>query len=271
MIIDDFVRMCSDGYKLGFNEANGGNASYRMSENDVCECEKILGFDDSKDWTDLGLTVSDLANEYFAVTGAGKLMRNIELDTEGSLGIVRLNESGDAYKVVWGLKGGRPTSEFRAHILDHSVRKRVSGGKDRVMYHLHPESLIALTYILSLDDKTFSNAIWRSMTEAVMVVPDGIGVLDWMVPGGEELAHSTATKMERYKAVVWAHHGLFCTGSSFDDAFGRAHTIEKSASIYLKVLTSGMEVKNSITDDALRKICNSLGLDLNEDLLNGNP
>ncbi len=264
-IVDDFVRMCSDGYALGFNEANGGNASYRMSESDVKECRDA--FDLSGQWTPLGVSVPDLEGEFFITTGAGRLMRNVALDVEGSLGIVELNASGDAYRIVWGLKGALPTSEFAAHILAHSVRKRVSNGADRVMYHLHPASLIALTYIMPLEDKAISRAIWKSMTEAVMVIPDGVGVLNWLTPGSKELARATNDKMERYKAVVWAHHGLFVTGSSFDDAFGRAHTIEKSASIYLNILKSGQPILNEITDDNLKSICNSLKLNINENFV----
>ena len=266
-IIEDFVRMCADGYRLGFNEANGGNASYRLAPEEVIKCSEYLDLCDEGDWLPLGVESTGLAGGYFIVTRSGSLMRNVELDVTGSLGIVQLNDTGDEYRIVWGLEGGRPTSEFGAHILNHSVRKTASGGKDRVMYHLHPKSLIALTYILKLDDKTFSDALWRSMTECVMVIPDGVGVVPWLVPGSKELALATCDKMSIRQAVVWAHHGLFVTGNSFDDAFGRAHTIEKSASIYLSILQSGKSVLQTITDEDLRKICDSLGLKINEELL----
>lgn len=266
-IIEDFVRMCSDGYKLGFNEANGGNASYRMAPEEVKKCGEYLDLRADADWIPLNTEITGLSDEYFIVTRSGSLMRNVELDVEGSLGIVQLNDSGDAYRIVWGLEGGKPTSEFAAHLLDHSVRKTVSGGHDRVMYHSHPPALVALTYILPLDDAVLSKALWRSMTECVMVIPDGVGVVPWLCPGSIELARATCEKMSCRQAVIWAHHGLFVTGSSFDDAFGRAHTIEKSAGIYNRVLQSGQPVLQTITDDDLRLICTSLGLNINEELL----
>ena len=265
-ILEEFVRMCADGYKLGFNEANGGNASYRLAPEEVKKCSEYLDLSDEEDWVDLGVEAPGLSGEYFIVTASGSLMRNVSLDIPGTLGIVQLNSTGDAYRKVWGLEGGRPTSEFAAHILNHSVRKISSGGADRVMYHLHPVNLIALTYILPLEDKVFSKTLWKSMTECVMVIPEGVGVLSWMVPGSKELALNTCDKMEKYKAVVWAHHGLFVTGSSFDDAFGRAHTIEKSADIRNKIIQSGKPVLQEISDDELRNICKSLNLTINEDI-----
>ena len=104
-IIEDFVRMCADGYKLGFNEANGGNASYRMAPEEVKKCGEYLNLNDDNDWIPLKTEITGLSDEYFIVTRSGSLMRNVELDVEGSLGIVQLNDTCDAYRIVWGLEG----------------------------------------------------------------------------------------------------------------------------------------------------------------------
>ena len=58
--------------------------------------------------------------------------------------------------------------------------------------------------------------------------PEGVGVVKWMVPGGKDIAVATSKKMENYRAVIWAHHGLFCSGIDFDSTFGLMHTIEKA-------------------------------------------
>lgn len=55
-----------------------------------------------------------------------------------NVGIVRVDEAGSGYGIVWGLEGdGRPTSELPSHLLNHSVRLRASNGHDRVIYHAH--------------------------------------------------------------------------------------------------------------------------------------
>ena len=56
-----------------------------------------------------------------------------------------------------------------------------------------------------------------------------------------------------------AQHGLFASGSDFDITFGLAHTIEKSAEIYVKVLSMGGGIiRQTITDDDLRAIARDL-------------
>ena len=37
--------------------------------------------------------------------------------------------------------------------------------------------------------------------------------------------------------VIWAHHGMFCSGDDFDVTFGFMHTVEKSAEVLIKVLS----------------------------------
>ena len=92
--------------------------------------------------------------------------------------------------------------------------------------------------------------------------------MPWMVPGGREIALATSEKMKTYDAAVWAHHGLFVSGPDFDTAFGLAHTIEKSAEIYVKVLSAGQgKILQTITDDNLRAIAHNFGVTLNEAFL----
>ena len=55
----------------------------------------------------------------------------------------------------------------------------------------------------------------------------------------------------------------------FDITFGLAHTIEKSAEIYVKVLSMGGGIiRQTITDDDLRAIAHDFGVTLNEKFLN---
>ena len=75
--------------------------------------------------------------------------------------------------------------------------------------------------------------------------------------------------MKHYQAAVWAQHGLFASGPDFDITFGLAHTIEKSAEIYVKVLSMGGGIiRQTITDDDLRAIARDFGVTLNEKFLN---
>ena len=265
--IEGFVRMCSDGFNQGWHERNGGNLTYRMTDDEVNEAS-VYFYDTPSDWVDLGITADNLAGEYFIATGSGKFMRNVELDPEDNICIAQLNGAGNKYRVVWGLKnGGRPTSEFPSHLLNHSVKKAATNGEHRVIYHAHTPSVIALTYVLPLDAKSFTNVLWKSMTECPIVFPNGVGVVPWMIPGGAEIAVASSELMKDFDAIVWAHHGLFCSGPDFDTTFGLMHTIEKSAEIYIKALSCGMDIRQTIKNDELVAVTKAFGVQINEGLL----
>ena len=265
-IIKSYIRMCNDGWEQGWHERNGGNLTYRMTENEVKECEKY--FTTEKPWVSMGVTAENVAGEYFIATGSGKFFRNVILAPQDNICIAQLNENGDSYRVVWGLeKGGRPTSEFPSHIMNHNVRKEATEGECRVIYHAHTASLIALTYVLPLTDRDFTRALWQSATECPVVFPGGVGVVQWMVPGGADIAIATSKLMEKYDAAVWAHHGLFCSGPDFDITFGLMHTIEKAADIYVRALSCGQGIRQTISDDNLRAIARDFGVTINEEFL----
>ena len=233
-----FIRMCHDGWLQGWHERNGGNLTYRMTAEDVAACRPY--FDETpREWVKMDVQADNLAGEYFITTGSGKFFRNVELDPAANIGIVEINEAGNSWRIVWGLENGaKPTSEFPSHFMNHSVRKAATQGANRVIYHCHATNLIALTYVLPLTDRDFSRALWQSATECPVVFPEGVGVCPWMVPGGADIAMATSEKMKTYQAAVWAQHGLFASGPDFDITFGLAHTIEKAAEIYVKVLSA---------------------------------
>lgn len=266
-VIQDFIRMCDDGWQQGWHERNGGNLTYRMTKEEIEECRPF--FAEPREWVTMGVCGENLANEYFITTGSGKFFRNVILDPNHSIGIVEINSNGDAWRIVWGLENGaKPTSEFPSHFMNHSVRALATDGKCRVIYHAHTPNLIAMTYTLPLTDKEFTRALWKSATECPVVFPNGVGVVPWMVPGGTDIAKATSEKMKQYDAVVWAHHGLFCSGENFDVTFGLMHTIEKAAQIYnLVMATNHGEVLQTITDENLQAIADDFGVVLNKKFL----
>ncbi|MBR4081123.1 MAG: rhamnulose-1-phosphate aldolase [Clostridia bacterium] len=266
-VMQGYVRMCGDGWDQGWHERNGGNLTYRMTEDEVAQVRPYFKAEPGA-WVNMGVRADNLRNEFFISTGSGKYFRNVALAPQNNICIVEINDAGDSYRIVWGLEtGGRPTSEFPSHFLNHSVRKAATDGANRVIYHAHPANVIAMTYILPLTNKAFSRALWQSATECPVVFPGGVGVVEWMVPGGAEIAVATSKLMAEFDAAVWAHHGLFVSGPDFDTAFGLMHTIEKAAEIYMLVQSSGKPVLQTIADDDLRAIARDFGVTLREEFL----
>ena len=266
-IVQDYIRMCNDGWLQGWHERNGGNLTYRMKKEEVEDCSPY--FKTPGPWVNMGVVGANLAGEYFLTTGSGKFFRNVILDPEHSIGIVEINEAGDSWRIVWGLEGGaKPTSEFPSHFMNHSVRAAATDGAYRVIYHAHTPNVIAMTYTMPLTSRDITRALWQSATECPVVFPGGVGVVPWMVPGGAEIAMATSELMKEFDAAIWAHHGTFCSGPDFDITFGLMHTIEKAAEIYNLVMASGQgKVRQTITDDDLRAIAKEFGVTLREEFL----
>ena len=261
-----FIKMCNDGWNLGWHERNGGNLSYRMKKE---ETEEILPcLDRTGEWREIGTTVPGLAGEFFMVTGSGKYFRNVILDPEDSTAIIEIDEKGENYRICWGLvNDGRPTSELPSHLMNHEVKKEVSQGLHRVIYHAHTPNVIALTFVLPLKDEIFTRELWEMATECPVVFPDGIGVVGWMVPGGRDIAVETSRLMRQYDAAIWAHHGMFCSGEDFDLTFGLMHTVEKAAEILVKVLSMRPDKLQTITPQNFRDLAVDFHVSLPERFL----
>ena len=54
----------------------------------------------------------------------------------------------------------------------------------------------------------------------MVVFPDGLGVLPWMLCGTNEIGEATAKKMNDFRLVVWAQHGIYGAGKDLDETFG---------------------------------------------------
>ena len=264
--VRSFIEMANDGYVNGYHERNGGNLSYRIRPEEMYEVVYEMRTD--REWMDIGASVPGLAGDFFMVTGTGRFFRHVKDDTENTCGIIEIDSTGEKFRILWGFAdGGRPTSELPAHLLNHQVKKELTGGAHRVIYHCHPVNLIALTFILPLNDAAFTKELWPTMTECPVIFPDGIGVIPWMVPGQLEIAVATSEKMKEFNAVVWAHHGIFVSGDTFDNTFGLCHTIEKSAEIAVKLRSMQPTKRRTMTKPMFEKLAKAFRLNLAEKFL----
>ena len=263
--VQGFIRMANDGWEQGWHERNGGNLSYRVKPEEADQVREELK---PMEWRPIGTDVPDLAGEYFLVTGSGKYFRNVIIDPEDSMCMIEVDKEGTNYRIVWGMvNGGRPTSELPSHLMNHEVKKKATDGRYRVVYHAHTTNLIALTFVLPLKDEVFTRELWEMATECPVVFPDGIGVVDWMVPGGRQIAGATSELMKKYDVAVWAHHGMFATGEDFDLTFGLMHTGEKSAEILVKMLSMRPDKLQTITPDNFRDLAEDFKVTLPEKFL----
>lgn len=244
--LNEFVKLTSNMYRMGWDERNGGNLSYLLTEDEAGE---YLDLNRVLRVLPLGFDAAPLAGKILLVTGTQKYFKNMEDDPETNTGILRIAADGKTADLLWGYReGGGPTSELPAHLMSHIARLSVDPA-NRVVMHSHPTNLLAMTYVHSLDSAEFTHTLWQMSTECIAVFPEGVEVLPWMMCGTNEIGVATAEKMRASRVVVWAMHGIYGAGKTLDETFGLIETVEKAAQIYM--LTAHLPRKNTIRDTEL--------------------
>lgn len=251
-IINEVAYLASNMYRLGWDERNGGNISCLIDVSDIPSCVDISKVIRT---IPMSFDASSLAGRMLIVTGTGSYFKNIEREKDKNLGIVRIAESGKSLELLWGYsESGRPTSELPAHLMTHIARLK-SDKEQRAVIHTHATNTLAMTYTHTLNEREFTRTLWRMCTECIVVFPDGVSVLPWMLCGTDEIGEKTAEKMLDSRITVWAQHGIFAAGKSLDEAFGLIETVEKAAEIYIKTLPA--PIVNTISDSNLRMLADA--------------
>ena len=245
----EMIRTTANMYNHGWDERNGGNISLLLEEADV------------RDYVDAnqvirtiptGFDAPELIGKYFLVTGTGKYFKNVQYDPAANLGLIRIAADGKTAELLWGYSdGGQFTSELPAHLMSHVQRLKVDP-KNRVVMHCHPANLLAMTFVHDLEERAFTRTLWQMCTECIVVFPDGVNVLPWMLCGTNEIGEATAEKMKTARLVVWSLHGIYGAGKDLDETFGLIETAEKAAEIYMKI--AHLPRRNTITDAQMHQL-----------------
>ncbi|MBO5527710.1 MAG: rhamnulose-1-phosphate aldolase [Bacilli bacterium] len=259
--LQEFCRTASNMYRLGWDERNGGNISYLLKKEEVAEfldlnhVVRVIPFAGVHNTS---FDAAPLAGKIFLVTGTGKYFKNVERDPANNIGIVRIADNGKEVELLWGYEdGGRFTSEFPAHMMSHIARLSVDP-ENRVILHCHPTNLLAMTYVHELDEAKFSHTLWEMSTECIVVFPDGVGVLPWMLCGTDTIGMATAEKMKEFRTVIWSLHGVYGAGKNLDECFGLVETCEKAATIYN--IIGSRPIKNTLTEDNMKELIDLFGI-----------
>ncbi|MBC1210804.1 rhamnulose-1-phosphate aldolase [Listeria booriae] len=254
--VQEMMKVTANLYRLGWDERNGGNISYLLTEQEVSE---FVDTNQVIRTIPMIFDATELAGKYFIVTGSGKYFKNVIDEPDVNLGIIRVAQTGTSVELLWGFTdGGVPTSELPAHFMSHIERLKIDPNH-RIIMHNHATNIIAMTFTHSLEERDFTRTLWQMCTECIVVFPEGVGILPWMVPGTDAIGMATAAKMRDFRLVIWPHHGIFGAGSSMDEVFGLIETAEKAAEVYTLVQAQG-GVKQTITDQQLQDLADAFGV-----------
>ena len=90
----------------------------------------------------------------------------------------------------------RLTSELNSHLAIHEDQMQTSGTNFHACVHAQPLHLTYLSHIVTYQDEAFLNHhLLRWQPEAIVNLPEGIGVVPFYVPGSDELMTHTKERL----------------------------------------------------------------------------
>lgn len=188
------------------SEASAGNISAFMAWNP----EVRRRFPLAEEMT-LPLAVPALAGRTLLVTGSGRRLRDIQRDPEANVGAVLVHADGIHATLHTSPRRlfRHLTSEFNSHLAVHQDQVASRGLAFHAVVHAQPPHLTMLSHIPGYrDSAVFNGKIMRWEPESIVALPQGIGVLEFMVPGSDELMRNNVESLRNHAIVLWSKHGV---------------------------------------------------------------
>lgn len=208
--------------------------------------------------------VPELANGLFLVTGSGRRLREIAHDPEANLGAVRVHPDGRTATLYTSPRRlfERLTSEFNSHLAVHCDQVVRTHTNFHALIHAQPLHLTYLSHIARYQDERYLNLhILRWQPESIVQLPEGVGLVPFLLPGSDELMQATVEKLRTHRVVVWAKHGVMArSDASVKRALDRIEYAETGARYeYLNLVNH--EMGEGLTAEEIRNLCRTLGVD----------
>lgn len=239
----------------GWAERNGGNISVNVTHL-MDEAEQSLPALSAP--IALPVEMDALKGHVFFVTGTGKRMRYVAQAPFDNGSLIRISADGKSFEII-AEKPILPTSELPSHLSMHNYLR--STGRDaRVVLHTHPTDLIGLTHVPKfLNSDCLTRTLWSMIPECRIIVPKGIGIVRYEIPGTMDLARATIQQLEKHDVVFWEKHGILAVGEDLIECFDAIDTLSKSAQIYFSARMAGYEPEG-MTDEQLDGLVDAFNL-----------
>lgn len=239
----------------GWAERNGGNISVNVTTLLTKEEKQLPALVPA---SPLQEAMTALAGHIFYVTGTGKRMRYVAKEPFENGSLIRIAADGLSFEII-AKQPVKPTSELPSHLMMHNYMR--SSGKDtKVVLHTHPTDLIGLTHCKPfMESEVITRLLWSMIPECRIIVPRGIGIVPYEIPGTIELARATIKLLEKHDVVFWEKHGILAVGEDIIECFDAIDTLSKSAQIYFSARMAGYEPQG-MTDKQLDDLVPAFGL-----------
>ncbi len=211
----------------------------------------------------LPVKVPELAGGLMLVTGSGRRLRDIHLNPVANLAAIRIHTGGETGSIYTAPSClfQKVTSEFNSHLAIHRDQVEATGTNFHAVIHAQPPYLTYLSHIPRYQDETYFNQhVLRWEPEIIVQMPEGIGVLPFIVPGSMELMAATAESLRSHRVVIWSKHGVVSRSDlSAKRASDRIEYAEAGARYeYMNLVND--EAATGLTAQEIVAICSSFGV-----------
>lgn len=205
----------------------------------------------------LPLAVPGLVGRTLLVTGSGRRLRQIKADPLACVGALRVHDDGATATLHSSPRRlfEHLTSELNSHLAVHQDQVDRRDVMFQALVHAQPPHLAYLSHLPAYrSDAEMNQKILRWEPETVISIPEGVAVLDFMVPGSRELMAANVVALRDHQVVVWAKHGVMARSDlSATRAVDRIEYAETGARYeYMDIVAGGHAER--LTDADLRRI-----------------
>jgi rhamnulose-1-phosphate aldolase len=252
--IADIALIAGFLWERGWAVKNGGNISVDMSGEVDISANELNQFP----YKSLDHACPDLSQMILLVTGAGTRMRDVANQPLNNVCLIRFSNDGTGYYTIRDDVFNSqlvPTSELQTHLAIHQLLKK-QGGVRKTVLHTHPDELVALTFLPSFNNELRLNKILLSVQpEAVIANPDGVGLVQYIQPGTQQLAEKTVASLQHHQVILLGKHGCLAIGKDVQEAFDLIDVMNKSAQLFFLCREAGY-TPQGLTDREIEELRN---------------
>lgn len=252
-----------------------GKAGQRLDEIGACEgaagnISVCLGWPvefrekfPQEEQINLPIPVPELAGSSLLVTSSGCRLRDISCDPLANLSALMVNPDGltarqftSPHKLF-----ARVTSEFNSHLAVHRDQVQRGAVNFHAVIHAQPPYLTYLSHIPRYQEQAYLNrCLLRWQPETIINLPEGVGILPFMLPASTELMQATVENLRMHRVVVWSKHGVMARSDlSTAYALDLIEYAEAAARYETLNLQSG-EASEGLTVEEIQRICRAFNI-----------
>lgn len=213
---------------------------------------------------ELPLPAPALVGRTLLVTGSGRRLRQIERDPLANVGAVQVHDGGRTATLHTSPHRlfERLTSEFNSHLAVHDDQVARRDVIFQAVVHAQPPHLTYLSHVPAYRGNAAMNSrILRWEPETIVSLPQGIGVLEFMVPGSAQLMAANVEGLRTHEVVLWSKHGVMARSDfSVTRAVDKIEYAETGARYEYMDLVAGGRAEG-LTSAEIRSVATEFGVD----------